>query len=320
MSRGLARPVLNFGASEKSSGNALPRFVHFKRRHPCAASFPSLARYSLRLQRRVPTSSLRLMSTSGRQLRFPRMAIEAHGWRGFTPPTTRPMSGTFLPNVTALRSNLAAPPGNRQSIAQHSIHTSVRSMVRRLFSRVGDGWLVGFNHGEWGGALYWFSSDGKRNYKVSDHQIVQFFGLADGLYAIEGLAHMTMSEGSIIRISRGSDRLHWRADTFTKLPFAPYAVSVRQDNTMLVTLSDALVSIDGRGKVKTLLTNPPWIGLYPNSSVVSADGQKLYIGMRQFVEEIDLQTTKSRLLIPSEEFLNKLPAEDEQRIRSQYGS
>ena len=188
------------------------------------------------------------------------------------------------------------------------------------FSRVGDGWLVGFNHGEWGGALYWFSSDGKQNYKVSDHQIVRFFGLADGLYAIEGLAHMTMSEGSIIRISRGSERLRWRADTFTKLPFAPYAVSVRQDNTMLVTLSDALVSIDSRGKLKTLLTNPPWIGLYPNSSVVSADGQKLYIGMRQFVEEIDLQTTKSRLLIPSVDFLNKLPAEDEQRIRSQYGS
>ena len=158
------------------------------------------------------------------------------------------------------------------------------------FARVDDGWLAGFNNGEWGGALYWFSNDGTRSYKISDHQVVQFFGLADGLFAIEGLAHLSMSSGSIVRISRPSPGMPWRAETFTKLPFAPYAVSLGKDNVLLVTLSDALVSIDLHGKITTLSANPPWRGLYPNSSAVSPDGRKLYIGMRQFVEEFDLQT------------------------------
>ena len=53
--------------------------------------------------------------------------------------------------------------------------------------------------------------------------------------------------------------------------------------------------------------------------MLSSDEQKLYIGMRQFVGEFDLSTKKLRLLIPSDAFLNKLPKEDEQRIRKQYG-
>ena len=57
------------------------------------------------------------------------------------------------------------------------------------FWPVDDGWLVGFNHGEFGAALYWFSRDGKRHYEISRHHVVTFFALADGIHAIEGLAH-----------------------------------------------------------------------------------------------------------------------------------
>ena len=45
----------------------------------------------------------------------------------------------------------------------------------RPSARVDDGWLVGFNKGEFGAALYWFSADGKQNYKISDHQVWEFF-------------------------------------------------------------------------------------------------------------------------------------------------
>jgi hypothetical protein len=36
------------------------------------------------------------------------------------------------------------------------------------------------------------------------------------------------------------------------------------------------------------------------------------------VGEVDLATNKLRLLIPSKEFLNKLPDDQEERIRKQY--
>ena len=41
--------------------------------------------------------------------------------------------------------------------------------------------------------------------------------------------------------------------------------------------------------------------------------------MRQFVGEFDLTTKKLRPLISSNQFLNKLFQEDEERIRKQYG-
>lgn len=185
------------------------------------------------------------------------------------------------------------------------------------FARVDDGWLISFNQGEFGAALYWFSRDGNRNYKVSDHQVVDFCSLPDGLHAIEGLAHLSMSQGSIIRIARPQPNAPWQATTVLKLPFAPYAVSVCRDGTMFVTLSDSLISVAKDRKTTTLLSDPPWSGLYPNSSVFTSGEDKLYIGMRQFVGEFDVATKKLRLLIPSDAFLNKLPKEDEQRIRKQ---
>lgn len=187
------------------------------------------------------------------------------------------------------------------------------------FAKVDDGWLVGFNQGEFGAALYWFSQDGKRSYKISDHQVVDFASLPDGIYAIEGLAHLSMSAGSVIRIARATASSHWMATTITKLPFAPYALSLRQDGTMLITLSNSLVSIGPDQTIHTLFSNALWGGLYPNSSIISPDETKLYIGMRQFVGEFDLTTNKFRFLIPSAKFLNKLPKEVEVRMRKQYG-
>jgi hypothetical protein len=180
---------------------------------------------------------------------------------------------------------------------------------------VDDGWLVGFNQGEFGAALYWFSPDGERNYKVSDHQVAGFFSLSNGLHAIEGLAHMGSSEDSVIRIARPRPDARWEAATAMKLPFAPFAISVRRDGTMLIMLSDSLVSIGPDRKIHTLLSEPPWGGFH--SLLLSRDEKKLYIGMRQYVGEFDLLTKKLRLLIPSDEFLNKLPEEDKERNRNQ---
>ena len=188
-----------------------------------------------------------------------------------------------------------------------------------VFRRVDDGWLAGFNRGEFGASLYWFSADGKRNYKISEHQVVEFITRPDGVYAIEGLAHLGITDGSVIRIARDTWQLRWTATPITKLPFAPYAVAVRGDNAMLVTLSGALVSVDTNGDVATLLEDVPWRGLYPNSSALSSDGRKLYIGMRQFVGEFDTQSRTLRLLVPSDAFLNKLPKDEEQQIYKQYG-
>ena len=178
------------------------------------------------------------------------------------------------------------------------------------FWSVDDGWLVGFNHGEFGAALYWFSKDGKSHYRISRHQVVDFFTLPDGIHAIEGLAHLGMSKGSVIRISRAQPNTHWQASTVTTLPFAPYAVSVSRDGTLLVTLSDGMAEIGGDRKVNTIYSERMWSGLYPTSSVLSADERRLYIGMRQYVVEFDLQTKAARYLLPSKDVLGGSTKQD----------
>jgi hypothetical protein len=189
------------------------------------------------------------------------------------------------------------------------------------FARVDDGWLVAFNRGEFGAALYWFSRDGTHNYKISDHQVVDFISTPGGILAVEGLAHMNVSEGSLIRISRANGEQQWKATSLTKLPFAPRAVSRRRDGILLITLSDSLVAVTPRdnAKVETLHADADLAYLYPNSSALTLDERKLYVGMLQFVGEFDLQTRNLRFLIPSKEFLNRLPKEEEHSIRIQEG-
>jgi hypothetical protein len=187
------------------------------------------------------------------------------------------------------------------------------------FAAVDDGWLVGFNEGEFGAALYWFSGDGRRSYKISEHQVVDFVRLSDGVYAIEGLAHLTLSRGSMIRITKPRADDRWAAAEVTKFPGKPYTVSVRRDETMLITLDGSLIAIGRDRKVETLLADFPAGGLYPSSSVLSRDERKLYVGMRQFVAEFELETETLRLLIPSEAFLNRLTPEDERQILKVLG-
>ena len=59
-------------------------------------------------------------------------------------------------------------------------------------------------------------------------------------------------------------------------------------------------------------------GLYPSSSILLADESRLYLGMRQFVAEVDLATNRLRLLVPSVSFLNTLPDHEVRQIRAQY--
>jgi hypothetical protein len=180
------------------------------------------------------------------------------------------------------------------------------------FMSVNDGWLVGFNQGEFGAALYWFSRDGKQNYKISDHQVVDFFSGLDGVYAIEGLDHMGYSGGSIIRIARAEAGERWRASTVVGLPGAPCTIATRRDGTMFITSPNLIVAISCDRKVTTLLQDPWWYR--PTSSVLSPDEQKLYIGMKYFVGEFDIATKKLRLLVPSDIFLEPL-RESEKRLR-----
>jgi hypothetical protein len=188
------------------------------------------------------------------------------------------------------------------------------------YAAVDHDWIIGVNRGEFGSDVYWYNHDGTSSYRISAAHIVAFFSRPDGVYAIEGMSHLTGTRGSIIRFVKAKPTEHWKQETVLQFPSKPYAISLRNDGTMLLTMEDSILVVSSDLKIETLLSNAAWSGFYPSSSVLTQDEHTLYIGMRQFVGEFDLDTKKVRLLIPSGLFLNRLSKEEEMGIRKQYGN
>jgi len=177
---------------------------------------------------------------------------------------------------------------------------------------VSDGWLVGFNEGEFGAALYWFSNSGLEKYKVSDDQVEDFLPTPTGLIAIQGLAHGD-SDGSIVRLDKNEKNGRWISSEVKHLPAAPQAVMRADDGRLFLALSDSLVVLTPDNQLETLVKPTDWVRA--DSIVTSADGSKIYVGTLQYVFEYDTQTKRHRYLVPDLSFVHKLSREKEEHIR-----
>jgi len=87
---------------------------------------------------------------------------------------------------------------------------------------------------------------------------------------------------------------------------------------MLIVLSNALVAVTPKQEIQTIIDEAPWETLYPTSAVLTSDESHLYLGMRQFVGDIDLTSNRLKMLVRSKALLNNLPEDTEQRLRKDY--
>jgi len=122
---------------------------------------------------------------------------------------------------------------------------------RQVNLKVDNGWLVGFDKGEWGGNLFWFNEKGTKYEKITSGNIKNLFKINGKIYATEGLAHLYLSSGQIFAVELVYGK--WTVEKKIDLPNTPYATTLTKDKEFL-------------------------IGLYPNSILI--DKQTIYIGMR----------------------------------------
>lgn len=150
---------------------------------------------------------------------------------------------------------------------------------RRHVVQVRDGFLAGYDGGEWGGALYWMSKDGATSTALGQDNVHGVVAIGDDeAIALEGLAHMGINEGAVRWLARTP--AGWSTRTIDKLDGQPQALAVAPDAVYTITL-DSLYRIKRDhtiDKVQTVSTP----GLYPDSMAVDATGG-LWIGMRQLV-------------------------------------
>ncbi len=170
---------------------------------------------------------------------------------------------------------------------------------------VHNGWLVGFNAGEFGASVWWFSKNKKQHYKISDDQVVAFVPTGTGLLVLEGLAHLGISRGRVMRPVWDEAKERWSLEEFATLPEAPDAGTLWRDLLLVVTTTQ-LVTVDLSGNVKVLIKDVFWSEGYPTSIVVD-NQDTAFVGMREGVARIDLQAVPSRVdwLVPNMRVLNE---------------
>ena len=175
--------------------------------------------------------------------------------------------------------------------------------LRRSVVRVADGWIVGFNQGEFGGQIRWFSEDGTRSDPLSDELVDDFVRTEFGLFATVGISHGTSDEGRIVRIDQGDD-CGWMVRPFLDLGGSPEVAALQPGGSLLVATSDRLLRVSPADRtIETLCDETGWAGLSPTSIAVTQSGT-IYVGMRHGVAKIEKagRSYRQRWLLPNEEF------------------
>ena len=163
---------------------------------------------------------------------------------------------------------------------------------RRYVQKVSDGWLVGFDAGEFGGGLWWFAKDGNQSLRISPpadapakpedpfraENVRGFAEQDDQVIVLMGLDHLGGRSGRLFRVVKGRDG--WALVPLALLDSSPKAWIVAGQKLLVVT-DGGLWSVTPGGSVAAIRTID-LVGLYPNSMVADSTG-RLYVGMRRFV-------------------------------------
>jgi hypothetical protein len=142
-----------------------------------------------------------------------------------------------------------------------------------------NGWLLGFDAGEFGGGL-WFAGVDSKTQKLSNQNVHGFVETQQGVLVFVGLDHLGLDSGRVLVVPykfTSQTEVRILAD----LDGAPEAVSKLSDDTALVITTQGISQISSSGVSKTLLRRG-FGGLYPNS-LASASDNSIYAGMRLFV-------------------------------------
>ncbi|WP_295772347.1 hypothetical protein [uncultured Mucilaginibacter sp.] len=186
--------------------------------------------------------------------------------------------------------------------------------------KVAGGSLIGEDHGEFGGGLYYdpidtnvkhmtvngklalpkegiyyqgiaFINNGKaakiRLIPIKPGNIKDVFEYKGTLYTVEGLAHMSSSYGSFNDIEVKKNEVNYKE--VLKLDDAPMAYVIHEEAIYLATLERFYIIRDW--KAQLIADRLFWRYLYPNSVAVK-DSKHIYLGMRAGYAMVDTESGK----------------------------
>lgn len=172
---------------------------------------------------------------------------------------------------TREESGLAFPP---------HFHRTKDMIGRAMTVRADGDWLIGFDAGEFGGGLWWTSQDGKRTKLLTRENVQAFVRRDKDVIVFTGLSHMGYDRGAayLFRSTINDGKITRIAD----LDSAPSAALLENNGSVLIAVSNGVVTLQPDGSVVRLYKHENMRILYPNS-VAGEESDAIFIGMRFYV-------------------------------------
>jgi len=153
------------------------------------------------------------------------------------------------------------------------------------------GYLVGYDRGEFGGGLYWFSANGRRHTRLAPaarahsdwfpenvRAISEYNGT---LFVFQGVSHLTLRMGRVLKV-RPSDK-GWLVAVLVVLEATPEVVFEERPGKWLMASTNGVSRVNASGTVTRLWGSADvLVYVYPSSIARTADGN-VYVGMRAWV-------------------------------------
>jgi hypothetical protein len=163
----------------------------------------------------------------------------------------------------------------------------------RRVAAVADGWIVGFDDGEFGGGLWWFNRDGSRSRRIRPapgasadlrvpENVVGLPKVGERQLVLMGLDHITPGPGGVFRLERASSG--WVLVRLRQLDGEPDPWVVA-DNRLLFLTASGLWSFEPKGSVTRLHRTD--IGTFSPSAIVRAPDGAIYVGLRHYVVKLE---------------------------------
>ncbi|MBW1296364.1 hypothetical protein [Aquimarina litoralis] len=164
---------------------------------------------------------------------------------------------------------------------------------RQINIKVSNGYLVGFDTGEFGGSLYWFDNNGIEKYKICNGRIKNIHQLNESYLVTEGLEHLNIDKGQILQIKLKGGK--WVAEKYLELNNVPFvSMMINSKKDLLILTSKKLLKVTTDKKVIEIIPDGFWRNLYPNSGLIR--GKIAYFGMRNGILKVDINTEKANWL------------------------
>ena len=149
----------------------------------------------------------------------------------------------------------------------------------RSLLRTADGWLVGFDAGEFGGGLWWFNNEGDHSRKLLSENVHSILQTPNGVFVLVGLVHLSLDDGKIYQFTETAEQV--KVTHVADLGGSPETSTVDPDGRVVIATPKSVLAFDYSGNVRELYTSGENL-TYPTSIVVDGNGD-IFVAMRFFV-------------------------------------